>query len=120
MNAHGLITADVDNGNSQNEQSNGAGRPPAPKCSKQTADKTNTIMINQRPAKNAETNMICYLPIYIIYSAGRPTVCNDFNTALDTARKISQSFANENKFVRIFNTLLGDYTITYRNGIIIR
>lgn len=39
MNAHGLITADVDNGNSQNEKSNGAGRPPAPKCSKQTADK---------------------------------------------------------------------------------
>lgn len=77
-------------------------------------------MVNQRPAKNAETNRICYIPTYIIYSAGRPTVCNDFNMALDTAREISQSFANENKFVRIFDTLLGDYTITYRNGIIIR
>lgn len=77
-------------------------------------------MVNQRPAKNAETNRICCIPTYIIYSAGLPTVCNDFNTALDTAREISQSFANKNKFVRIFNTVLGDYTITYRNGIIIR
>lgn len=73
-------------------------------------------MANKRTAINAETNRKCNIPMYIIIQMGYPTVCNDFTMALDKAREISEKPYNHDDEIRIFDTLTGNFTATYKNG----
>ena len=75
---------------------------------------------NSRQAINAQTGRKCRIPMYIIFEVGMPKVCNDFSMALDKAKEITAKFYNKDMEVRIFDTLIGKFVGTYKNGKLVR
>lgn len=56
----------------------------------------------------------------MIFSCGIPTVCNDLSQAIDKAKEITRHSYNRDDEAKIFDTYLGKFVGTYKNGKLVK